>query len=104
MKKPTAQKSMRLLFSLLLSFIFMSMQAQVTVTGFVRDAKNEPLIGTTVAVKGTTNATITDVDGKYQIRVPDTNVILEFSYVGYITQTQNLNGRTTLDVVMQEEL
>lgn len=103
MKKPTAQKSMRLLFSLLLSFIFMSMQAQVTVTGFVRDAKNEPLIGTTVAVKGTTNATITDVDGKYQIRVPDTNVILEFSYVGYITQTQNLNGRTTLDVVMQED-
>ncbi|WP_370525513.1 SusC/RagA family TonB-linked outer membrane protein [Dysgonomonas sp. 521] len=103
MKKPTAQWSMRLFFSLLLSFLFMSMQAQVTVTGFVKDSGNEPLIGTTVAVKGTTSATITDVDGKYQLRVPDANVTLDFTYVGYTPQSIKLNGRTNLNVVLIED-
>lgn len=52
-----------------------------TVTGTVTDSTNEPLIGASVVIQGTSNGTITDIDGKYSITASPDNV-LEFSYVG----------------------
>lgn len=100
--KETSEKC-RLLFLLIFTFIFVSMQAQVSLTGIVRDNKNEPLIGATVAVKNTQNATLTDMDGKYHLNIPNANVSIEFTYVGYETQTIQLNGRTQLDAVLLEK-
>ena len=57
--------------------------AQISITGTVQDTTQEPLIGVSVLVKGTTIGLITDIDGQYKIDVPDANSVLVFSYVGY---------------------
>lgn len=72
-----------------------------TVTGTVKDAKGETLLGVNVVVKGTTNGTITDLDGKYSLEVPS-NAILEFSYIGYVTQAVPVTGRV-MDIVLKED-
>lgn len=54
-----------------------------TISGNVVDEIKEPLIGVTVQVKGTTQGTVTDLDGNYSILVDNPNVTLIFSYVGY---------------------
>lgn len=74
-------------------------QTLVNVSGVVTDENNEPLIGATVMVKGSTTGTSTDMDGKYSIKAPD-NATLLFSYVGYTPINEKLNGRTTLNVSM----
>ena len=72
-----------------------------TITGTVVDATNEPVIGASVVEAGTTNGTITDLDGKYSLEVPS-NAILEFSYIGYVTQAVPVTGRV-MDIVLKED-
>src|SRR3569833_2397556 len=70
----------------------------VSEKGKVTDAAdNSALIGVTVNVKGTTNGTQTDVNGNYSISAPS-NATLVFSYIGYTTQSIDLNGQTTINV------
>lgn len=92
----------RLLASFVCSLFLMSMHAQVSVTGTVSDSQNEPLIGASVAVKGTSNGAITDLNGKYLLKVPNGNVTLVFTFVGYDRQEIALKGRTSLNVVLKE--
>lgn len=73
-----------------------------TVTGFVTDQSGEPLIGVTVAVKGTTNGASTDVDGAFKLSVRPTDVLL-FSYVGYAPIEEAVGTKTTFNIVMYEE-
>jgi len=73
--------------------------AQITVTGTVEDADG-PLIGASVLVKGTTVGTITDFDGQYSIEA-NIGDELEFSYMGYSSQTIQVTGNT-LNVTMSE--
>jgi TonB-linked outer membrane protein, SusC/RagA family/TonB-dependent outer membrane receptor, SusC/RagA subfamily, signature region len=95
---------MKKIYSLLLfTFFFVSMQAQISVTGTVQDSKKEPLIGATVSVKDSQNATLTDINGKYRITVPTTNVTLEVTYIGYEKFSAPLNGKTQLDIILKEE-
>ena len=61
------------------------------ITGTITDAKGEPLLGVNVVVKGTTNGTITDLDGKYVLEV-EPNAILVISYIGYVTQQTPASG------------
>ena len=72
------------------------------VSGTVTDA-NGPLPGASVVVKGTTNGTQTDFDGNYTISNVDSDATLVISYVGYSTQEIALNGRTTVNVVLEED-
>lgn len=73
--------------------------AQTNVTGTILSAEDSsPLPGVNVLLKGTTHGTITDGDGKYSLSVPDSESVLVFSFVGYVTQELSLGGRTTLDV------
>jgi TonB-linked SusC/RagA family outer membrane protein len=76
---------------------------QITVKGTVKDTKGEPLIGVTVRVEGTTIGTITDMDGVFTLSNVPADATLEFSYVGMKTQRIPVNGRTSIDVVMEEE-
>lgn len=92
----------RLLASFVCSLFLMSMHAQVSVTGVVTDSQNDPLIGASVAVKGTTNGAITDLNGQYQLKVPNANVTLVFTFVGFDKQEIALKGRTKLNVVLKE--
>lgn len=74
-------------------------QRGITVTGTVSD-NGTPLVGVTILVKGSAVGTITDVNGKYMISVPDKGAILAFSYVGYIANEQIVGDRTVMDVTM----
>lgn len=69
-----------------------------TVSGVIRSGEDsEPLPGVTVLVKGTTNGTITDIDGNYKITVPEEGVLV-VSFVGFKTQEVPINGRSSIDV------
>lgn len=89
----------------LLCFMFLSFSQNIsaqeqTVTGTVTDGENGlPLPGVTVLEKGTTNGVATDFDGKYSISVSE-DAVLVFSMIGYGNQEIQLEGRSTLDVVM----
>jgi len=73
--------------------------AQITVSGIVKSGEDQsPIPGVNILVKGTTNGTITDARGSYNLTVASPNEILVFSFVGFITQEAALNGRTSLDV------
>ncbi|MDR0939969.1 MAG: SusC/RagA family TonB-linked outer membrane protein [Mediterranea sp.] len=74
-----------------------------TLTGQVRDANSEPLIGVSVRVKGTTDGGITDMDGNYRVTTKQSNPILIFSYVGYRTQEVAVRGDMPLDIVMEDD-
>jgi len=77
---------------------------QQTVTGKVTDSQTgEGLPGVNVVVKGTTTGTSTGSGGNYSIEVPDKNVTLVFSFIGYASQEIPLNGRATLDVALVSE-
>lgn len=76
--------------------------AQTQVSGTVTDNEGMPLPGVTIVQVGTTNGTITDVDGKYTITVP-ADASLSFSYVGYETKTVPVNGKSTIDVTLTSQ-
>lgn len=73
-----------------------------TVSGTVVDDTGEPLIGVSVALKGSKTGVTTDIDGNFAIQVPDVKTAtLTFSYVGMETQTINVGGRKRLDVTLK---
>ncbi|WP_288369709.1 TonB-dependent receptor [uncultured Algoriphagus sp.] len=92
--------SLMLTFLMLLSFSFSGIAQQRTVTGTVTDDVGQAVPGTTVLVKGTTNGTISDADGKYSIQVPSEDAILVFSFIGYQTVEEKVNGRSIIDVLL----
>ena len=75
----------------------------ITVTGTVVDQTGEPVIGVNVLVKGSTNGTITDIDGKFSLKGVSPNSILTVSYIGYKTETVNLNGKKVLQIILKED-
>lgn len=91
---------MRLIFTPLLLFLSGFLLAQgITTSGTVKDAETgEPLIGATVLEKGTTNGTITDLDGKFQLGVGTPDGILIVSFVGYKSIEISVNNRTSIEV------
>ena len=89
------------IFATLLFCVSVVAQSQ-RITGTVVDGDGYPVIGATVSVVGTTNATITGISGEYEINAAK-GATLEFSYVGLATQLIAVSGRTTIDVVMQAD-
>ncbi|HOK99234.1 MAG TPA: TonB-dependent receptor plug domain-containing protein, partial [Bacteroidales bacterium] len=85
---------------------FSSVFAQrITVKGTVRDAStNTEMPGVNVVVKGKATGVITDANGSYTIQVDNPADTLVFSFVGYVAQRIGVDGRTTIDVSMTEEV
>ena len=80
-------------------------QGAVQVSGTVTsEADATGLPGVNVLVKGTTNGTVTDVDGKYNLNVADEDGTLVFSSIGYIAQEVPLNGRSVIDIALAEDV
>jgi TonB-linked SusC/RagA family outer membrane protein len=80
-------------------------QQQIRVSGKVTDASSGAAMpGVNIQAKGTTIGAIVDVNGNYSITVNDGNATLVFSFIGYVAQEIPLNGRTTVDVVLEAEL
>ena len=97
------QKSKSLVIALLALTMGTTVFAQITVTGTViDDGLDEPIIGASVLVVGTTNGTITDFDGNYTLSV-DPEATLQFSYMGYKTQTVAVEGRRVINIRMHED-
>lgn len=100
----------RILFSLLLVMSASMAFAQVKVSGVVTDVSGEPLIGVNVIEKGTTNGTITDIDGAFSIKIDSPESFLVFSYVGFTTQevqvgaTRNFTIKLHADTETLEEV
>ena len=67
------------------------------------DPNGEPLIGVGVMIKNTTAGTITDVDGRYSIQVPDNNAVLSFSYVGYKRKEVKVGSQSVINISLEEE-
>jgi len=101
MRNILLKKSIRFLSLFLFVPLWLGAQ-NITVTGKVTDKTGEALIGVTIAEKGTTNGIASDVDGNYSLSVPR-NATLEFSYVGYLPQSVSVEGKSLINVVMQED-
>ncbi len=76
----------------------------ITITGAVTDVNGNPLSGATVRVRDANIGTATDVDGAYVIAVPDDATVLVFSFVGFVTQEVAIDGRTAIDVALEEDV
>ena len=93
-----------LLFSLSMLFAYAANgYAQNLVKGVVTDVNGDPLPGVSVVVKGTATGTTTDINGRYSLNVPRT-ATLEFSYIGMNKQEIKVNGRSSINVVLQEDV
>lgn len=77
--------------------------ADLLIKGKVTDTKAEAMIGVTVMVKGSSIGTATDVNGNYEISVPNPSAVLHFSYIGYIAKDEPVGNRTVINVQMQED-
>lgn len=75
-----------------------------TVTGKVIDTNGDPIIGATIQIKGTGQGTITDIGGNYTLTNVYDNATLEISYVGMKPQSISVNGRTSINVTMMEDV
>ncbi len=76
----------------------------ITVKGTIKDIKGYPLPGVNVVEQGTTNGTVTDLDGNYSIDISSPGAILSFSYVGYLTEDIEVGNQNIINVTLIEDI
>jgi len=82
----------------------LTLQAQqITVTGKVSDTEGGALTGVSVSEKNAANVVSTDLNGRFSIKLKSPNSILAFNYVGFIAKQENVNGRTSLNIVLSPD-
>ena len=74
------------------------------VSGVVKDVTGEPIIGANVVEKGTTNGSITDIDGKFSFSISKPVVTLSVSYIGYQPQDYAYKGQGSVIIILKEDL
>ena len=77
-------------------------QTQI-VTGIITDKTGEPVIGANIIVKGTTNGTISGMDGRFSLEIPNNNAVLQVSYIGYLNQTITVGNQKELNIRLVED-
>lgn len=80
-----------------------SAQNTMNVSGEVTNAAGEPLPGVNIVIKGTYQGVVTDINGNYQIEVPDGDAVLEFSFIGFTTREIPVENRNEIDVTLEED-
>lgn len=94
-----------LVAALLLAVAHLGYAQTIRVTGKVTaDDDGSPVPGATVLLQGTTNGTITDINGDYSLQVDDPNAVLVFSYVGYLTEEIPVNNRSVIDISLMADI
>lgn len=76
-------------------------QAGRIISGVVKDQEGEPVIGANVMEKGTTNGVVTDLEGKFTLKVPS-NAVLTISFIGYITQEIRVDNQSQIKIILKE--
>lgn len=71
--------------------------------GNVYDKEGQPITGATILVKGTTNGTVTNLDGAYSLNSVSKDAVIVVSYVGMKTQEVNVRGRSSLNITLQDD-
>lgn len=89
-----------LLFVMALLPVYAFAQGMISVSGTVLDQNGDPLIGCTVQLKGSSVGTVTDLDGHFQIKVPEDKMLV-FSFIGY--KTKEVKAAKTIKVKMEED-
>ena len=102
MAKSNSKLQPLFLMILMLAGIQIMSAQQINISGTVTDPTGEPLIGVSVTVPGTKTGAATDIDGNYSIQA-DAKAKLKFSYVGYKTLEESINGRAVINVEMHED-
>lgn len=93
-----------ILFVFMLICISATLSSQnVRISGQVNDTSGDPIIGVSVYIKGTTQGTITDIDGKYSLNVPQESTLV-FSFLGFKNQEVKIGSKTIINVVLEEEV
>jgi TonB-dependent starch-binding outer membrane protein SusC len=95
--------SFKTIILLLLYAVGVSAQTPITITGTVFDEAGESLPGVNILVKGTEKGTISDIDGKFGISVPNASATLVFSYLGYFTVEMKVDRTKPMVVTLKEE-
>jgi TonB-linked SusC/RagA family outer membrane protein len=93
-----------LLLALLFLIGFSGYSQELAIQGTVTDKAGAPLPGVSILIKGTVVGTVTDIEGKYSINANTENNILVFSFIGYAPQEVAVNGRSTIDVALAEDV
>jgi TonB-dependent starch-binding outer membrane protein SusC len=98
-------KKTTIYYLLVLATFAHSANAQVVLTGTVKGAASEPLIGASILIKNTTTGTTVDVNGNFTIQLADNlkSSALVISFIGYLTQEVPIGDRKTFDIVLQED-
>ena len=91
-----------LLFWLVTLFPTVCLSQTVSIEGIVQDSDKVALIGASIVEKGTTNGTITDVNGHFSLKVPS-NATLLVSFIGYLEKEIQLNGKKQFTITLQED-
>ncbi|MBI1225804.1 MAG: SusC/RagA family TonB-linked outer membrane protein [Bacteroidetes bacterium] len=99
MKRKIIQQLLPVLFCMASSGLF----AQYTVSGTVQDEAGAPLFGVNILIKGATGGTISEIDGKFSLQVPDEATELEFSYIGFLTRTVEVSRSNNVQTVVLSE-
>lgn len=94
----------RTAFIVLLLLASLSLMAQQTITGVVKDTGGQPMSGVTIVVKGTSAGTMTGADGKYSLPVPAGATTLRFSFIGYTNLEVPISGRKVIDATLQQSV
>lgn len=93
-------------FLLLLLFLIANVYGfaqSKAISGIVLDSNNEPVMGANVSISGTTNGTITDLDGNFTLKNVSSDAKLKVSYIGFLTQTISLNGQSSIKILLKED-
>ena len=102
----TKQRKPFLLFYFCLFSLFFTnnvFSQSIEVRGTISDVQGTGLPGVNVILKGTKTGTVTDLEGRYQIRVPSENSVIKFSYIGYVSQEVNVNKQNVVNATLAEE-
>lgn len=99
--KNTLSKAGAILLCLLLYGTFISAQS-IPIKGKVTGPDGSPIIGASVSIKGQKNGTVTDITGTYKLQAPK-NAVLTFSFIGYLPQEIPVNGRSDIEVKLEED-
>lgn len=95
----------KLFLNVVLLLISISINAQTTIKGKVFDGamNNEPMIGASVQVPGTSVGGVTDLDGAFSFTLPQGKSVIQVSMVGYKTQVINVKGKSYIEVTLKED-
>src|SRR5688572_27203158 len=104
MKKKFTRNLMRLALFIGLLVTMQNVYAQQVVTGKILSENDEGMPGVNVVVKGTSNGTTTDSEGKFSLQVPGPDAVLVFSFVGYVSEELSVGTRTQIDVKLTPDI